>query len=88
MLPPCSMKVKYWGAASLAFLVLGIFTVHDLTFDCRWWGDHHTGNAQQCHDGLNLYVAASVMLIVGQAVLLLVSIQLVETTHYEMLKSN
>lgn len=48
------------------FLVLGIRVIQDLTFDCRWWGNQHHENGKACHEGLNLYVASSLLLLLGQ----------------------
>ena len=42
--------------------------------DCRWWGDQHHGNADACHEGLNLYVAATMLLLLGQLILMGVSV--------------
>lgn len=78
--------VKIMLATSLVLLILGIQTVQNLTFDCRWWGDGHHGNAQKCHDGLNLYVAATALLMLGQCVLLVVSVHFMELTRRSIVK--
>jgi len=77
---------KYWLASSLIFLVLGIRVVQDLTFDCRWWGNQHHGNGKNCHDGLSLYVAAAILLLLGQIVLLAVSIYFIEARRFDLMK--
>jgi len=77
---------KYWLAGSLVFLVLGIRVIQDLTFDCRWWGNQHHENGKACHEGLNLYVASSLLLLLGQAMLLIVSVRFVESRRWELMK--
>merc|ERR1712205_47206 len=77
---------KVWLAGSMVLLVLGIDTVQGLTFDCRWWGNQHHGNAQSCHDGLNLYIAATLLLLCGQIILLVCAVHFMEVTRREIMK--
>jgi hypothetical protein len=77
---------KFWLAGSFVFLVLGIRGIQDLTFDCRWWGTQHHSNGPVCHEGLNLYVASSLLLLLGQVALLLVCVHFSEARRMEMVK--
>merc|ERR1711934_145228 len=75
---------KVFLATNMVFLVLGIRAIQDLTFDCRWWGDHHHGNSQACHDGFNLYIAATALLAAAHLCVLIISVRFVENERYPM----
>merc|ERR1712216_153967 len=75
---------KVFLASNLVFLVLGIRAIQDLTFDCRWWGNQHHGNAKACHDGFYLYIAAASLLAVAHLFVLIISVRFVENARYEM----
>merc|ERR1712216_503882 len=71
-------------ATNMVFLVLGIRAIQDLTFDCRWWGNQNHGNAEACHDGFNLYIAATTLLAAAHLVVLIISVRFVENERYTM----
>jgi len=75
---------KVFLATNMVFLVLGIRAIQDLTFDCRWWGNQHHGNASRCHDGFNLYIAASALLAAAHLCVLIISVRFVENERYAM----
>jgi hypothetical protein len=75
---------KVFLATNMVFLVLGIRAIQDLTFDCRWWGNQHHGNAAKCHDGFNLYIAATALLALAHLCVLIVSVRFVENERYAM----
>lgn len=75
---------KVFLATNIVFLVLGVRAIQDLTFDCRWWGDTHHGNAQACHDGFNLYIAATALIASSFLVILIISVRFVENERYMM----
>merc|ERR1712086_998450 len=75
---------KVFLATNIVFLVLGIRAIQDLTFDCRWWGNHHHGNSQACHDGFNLYIAATALLAAAHLCVLIISVRFVENERYTM----
>jgi len=79
---------KIFLAMNGVFLVIGIRTIQDLTFDCRWWADRHHGNGQECHDGFNLYIASTIFLAIAQLLLLFVSIRFVEQERYQMMNDS
>ena len=72
---------------NIATLLMTIRIVDNLTFDCRWWGNHNHGNADECHAGLNLYVAGSVLLISCQMALLALSVLFIEKERFLMFGS-
>merc|ERR1711907_336965 len=75
---------KVFLATNVVFLVLGIRAIQDLTFDCRWWGNQHHGNAKACHDGFYLYIAATALLAVAHLFVLIISVRFVENERYTM----
>merc|ERR1712178_79034 len=75
---------KVFLATNLVFLVLGIRAIQDLTFDCRWWGDQHHHNSTACHDGFNLYIAATTLLAAAHLCVLIISVRFVENERYTM----
>jgi len=79
---------KIFLATNLVFLILGIRSIQSLTFDCRWWGDHHHQNSKACHDGFNLYIAATAFLVAAHLCVLIVSVRFVENQRYEMGKKH
>eukprot|EP00656_Telonema_subtile_P050808 TRINITY_DN667_c0_g1_i1.p1 TRINITY_DN667_c0_g1~~TRINITY_DN667_c0_g1_i1.p1 ORF type:complete len:250 (-),score=74.55 TRINITY_DN667_c0_g1_i1:193-942(-) len=78
---------KIFLAMNTVFLVLGTRAIQDLTFDCRWWGNQHHHNADACHQGFNLYVAAAIILSVAQVALLIISVRFVENERYMMVET-
>ena len=56
-------------------------TIQDLTFDCRWWADSHHHNGDECHGGLNLYIAATVVIVLAQIMVFAVSTQFLEDKY-------
>ena len=50
-------------------MVLSIHHVETLTHDCRWWGNWHHGNEEQCHRGFNLYCVATAFMAVSNLAL-------------------
>lgn len=75
---------KVFLATNIVFLVLGIRAIQDLTFDCRWWGDQHHHNSTACHDGFNLYIAATTLLAAAHLCVLIISVRFVENERYAM----
>jgi len=69
---------KIFVAVNISVLLMTIRIVDNVTFDCRWWGDRHHGNADECHTGLALYVVGSVLLIASQVSLLTLAVIFVE----------
>ena len=67
---------------NITSLLMCIRIVDNLTFDCRWWSDRHHGNGDECHTGLNLYVAGSVLLISCQMALLALSVLFIEKERF------
>jgi len=76
---------KVFIAVNITMLLMSIRIVDNLTFDCRWWADRHHGNGEECHTGLNLYVAGSVLLISCQIALLALSVLFIEKERWMMI---
>jgi hypothetical protein len=75
---------KVFLATNVVFLVLGIRAIQDITFDCRWWGDQHHGNSKKCHEGFNLYIAASALLVAAHFCVLIISVRFVENERFAL----
>ena len=73
---------KVFISINITSLLMCIRIVDNLTFDCRWWSDRHHGNGDECHTGLNLYVAGSVLLISCQMALLALSVLFIEKERF------
>merc|ERR1712054_471685 len=79
---------KIFIAINITMLMMSIRIVDNLTFDCRWWADRHHGNSEECHTGLNLYVAGAVLLVSCQMALLAISVLFIEKERWHMINKD
>jgi len=73
-------------AVTLSMLCIGIDVLQTKTFDCRWWHDSHHGNADQCKQGLVLYVIGALLIIVSEIVLLVLLVRMYEWEMRELIQ--
>merc|ERR1711934_473982 len=78
---------KVLVGVSLSMLFIGVRTIQDLTFDCRWWNDNLHGHGEKCHHGLNLYIAAVCLFVIAQITPLVVATHALEDTYYDYYSS-
>jgi len=76
---------KVFISINITMLLMSIRIVQNLTFDCRWWADRHHGNHDECHDGLELFVAGAVLLVSCQMALLAISVMFTEKERWNMI---